>query len=250
MVQNLAKSPLVVSIGGVGAIALTLIGLAYLGQPPAAPDPELTLHNFSASPWQQGTDLGWQAAVAAQSAQTQTDWGQVTDLWDQAIVALESVAAADPNYAQAQAKAQDYRRNRAVAADRQAKAQPAAPSPETGNLQRALAAADPGFTFAPAGATGGPSVGKSTDGLATVELAANQATLVLPRPSQGDSLTMAQAVYAHQFLSIAAPATPQPWLIESLRAVQSADNSAQPSAGPVTLSAGPESVSITVATPP
>ncbi len=251
MLLNLAKSPLVRSIGGVGAIAATLIGLSYLPMASnPAPAPELTLNNFSVSPWQQGTDLGWQAAVAAQTAQTPDDWQWVGDLWDQAIVVLESVPATDANYAQAQAKAEQYRGNRAIAGDRLAKASPAVSLPTAvGDLQTALAAAETAFTFAPGSADS--TVGRSADGLATVELTSNRATLVLLRSPQGKTLTMAQVVYADQFLALAAPdANSQAWLIESLRDVQRNQPPTIPSEAPVTLSAGAESLTITVMTKP
>ncbi|HZG40304.1 MAG TPA: hypothetical protein VEZ50_16625 [Nodosilinea sp.] len=48
MVLNLAKSPLTWSIGGVGAIAIALIGLSYLSQN-RAPAPEITLNNLTSS---------------------------------------------------------------------------------------------------------------------------------------------------------------------------------------------------------
>lgn len=246
MVLQLVKSPLVRSIGGVGAIAAVLIGLSYL---PIASDPapELALNNSSISPWQQGTDLGWQAAVEAQTAKTQADWQRVSDLWGQAIAALETVPATDANYAQAQAKAEQYRGNQAIAGDRLAKANPSVPN-ATSDLQTALAAAEPAFTFAP-----GPNgiVGRSADGLATVELGGDRATLVLPRSEQGSPLTMAQVVYANQFLTLAAPETAaQPWLLEGLRDVQRNQPPTLPADAPVILSAAPESLTITVVTEP
>ncbi|MGB3135916.1 MAG: hypothetical protein WBG38_10185 [Nodosilinea sp.] len=245
MVHNLAKSPLAWSIGGVGAIALVMIGVAYLGQSiPSASTPELELAP-STSPWQQGTELGWQAAVAAQDAQFQTDWQRVSDLWGQAIAALESVPANDPNYAQAQTKAAEYRDNQAIAKNRLAAA--GADSTSTRDLQTALATAEPAFTFAPGPAA--TTVGRSADGLATVELSGSQATLVLPR--LGDELTMAQVVYARQFVALTAPdATGQPWLLEGLRAAQSDRPPLMPADAPVTLSAGSDTLSIAVTTAP
>ncbi|MBD2234266.1 hypothetical protein [Phormidium tenue] len=249
MVINLAKSPLVRSIGGVGAIAAVLIGASYLATA-SDPAPEQTINQLSISPWQQGTDLGWQAAVAAQTAQTQADWQRVSDLWGQAIAALETVPATDANFAQAQAKAEQYRGNRAIASDRLAKASPAPSVPTAASdLQTALATAEPAFTFAP-----GPNartVGRSADGLATVELGGDRATLVLPRSPQDKTLTMAQVVYANQFLALAAPETAtQPWLLESLRDVQRNQPPTIPAEAPVTLSTGAESLSITVVTEP
>ncbi|WP_035986993.1 hypothetical protein [Leptolyngbya sp. KIOST-1] len=246
MVLNLAKSPLAISIGGVGAIAALVIGLSYL--PSASdpgPEPELTLNNLTVSPWQQGIDLGWQAAVAAQSAQIEADWQRVSDLWGQAIAALESVPADAPNYAQAQAKAEEYRRNRAIAGDRLAAARAA--SPAVSDLQMALAAAQPGFSFAP-----GPNastVGRSADGLASVELTSDRATLVLPRPQASAPLTMAQMVYAHQFVALTAPDVDQPWLLDSLRAAQS-DRPLPPSPAAIALSTRPEALAITVGLDP
>ncbi|MBW4485219.1 MAG: hypothetical protein KME14_22000 [Tildeniella torsiva UHER 1998/13D] len=250
MVLNLAKSPLARSIGGVGAIAAVLIGASYLATASDPdPEPDQTINQLSISPWQQGTDLGWQAAVEAQTAQTQADWQRVSDLWGQAIAALETVPATDANYAQAQAKAEQYRGNRAIAGDRLAKVGPAASAPIVSDLQTALAAAEPAFTFAP-----GPNartVGRSADGLATVELGGDRATLVLPRSPQDKTLTMAQVVYANQFLALAAPeAAAQPWLLESLRNVQRNQPPTIPAEAPVTLSAGAESLSITVVTEP
>lgn len=251
MVLNLAKSPLARSIGGVGAIAAILIGASYLATASDPdPDPEQTLNQPSISPWQQGTDLGWQAAVEAQTAQTQADWQRVSDLWGQAIAALESLPETDANYAQAQAKAGEYRGNRAIAGDRLAKASPAASAPTAASdLQTALAAAEPAFTFAP-----GPNartVGRSADGLATVELGGDRATLILSRSPQDKTLTMAQVVYANQFLALAAPdANSQPWLLESLRNVQRSQPPTIPAEAPVTLSAGAESLTITVVTEP
>ncbi len=250
MVLNLPKSPLVISIGGVGVIAATLIALAYLGEAPAPgpADPDLLLNNLSLSPWQQGKDLGWQAAVAAQTAQSQSDWQQVTGLWDQAIAALQSVPAGDADYDQAQAKVEEYRGNRAIAANRHTAAAPASTTglaTATTDLQNALAASELAFTFTPG--TADRAVGKSADGLATVELAGDRATLVLPRTAQDTSLTMAQVVYAQQFLALADPhASAQPWLLESLRTVQSSQPQPIPAAAPVTLSVGPETLSITV----
>ena len=255
MVLKLAKSPLVISIGGVGAIAIALIGFAYLREAPAlAPaDPDILLNNLSVSPWQRGKDLGWQAAVAAQTAQSQGDWQQVVDLWGQAIAVLESVPAGDADYDQAQAKAEEYRGNRAIAANRQATASPsaaaepaAAAAPATADIQAALAASDLAFRFTP-GSAANSAVGKSADGLATVELVGDRATLVLPRTAQDTSLTMAQVVYARQFLALAAPgASAQPWLLESLRTAQSNQPQPVPTDAPVTLSVGPGSLSITV----
>lgn len=248
MVLNLAKSSLVKSIGGVGAIAAVLIGMSYLPMA-SGPAPELTLNHPSVSPWQQGTDLGWQAAVSAQTAQTQADWQRVSDLWGQAVAALETVPATDANYAQAQAKAEEYRGNQAIAGDRRAKASPPTAATVASDLQKALTDAEPAFTFAP-----GPdarTLGRSADGLATVELTGDRATLVLPRSPQGKTLTMAQVVYASQFVALAAPeANGQPWLLESLRNVQHNQPPTIPSEAPVTLSAGAESLTITVTTEP
>ncbi|MBE9156889.1 hypothetical protein IQ265_08610 [Nodosilinea sp. LEGE 06152] len=251
MVQHLAKSPLAWSIGGVGAIAAAAIGLSYLGQSNGQSnpsEPELTLNNFAVSPWQQGTDLGWQAAVAAQTAQTQADWQRVSDLWGQAIAALESVPTDDANYAQAQAKVEEYRGNGAIARDRQAKASPAPNSPAASDLQKALVNAQLAFTFTPG--TANRTLGRSVDGLATVELASDRATLVLPR-SDGASLTMAQVVYANQFVALAAPgAAAQPWLLDALRAAQRNQSPPIPAGAPVAISAEPETLSITVVTAP
>jgi hypothetical protein len=249
MMQNLARSPLTWSIGGVGAIAIALGGLSYLGQgEPATPASEITFNHLAASPWQHSQDLGWQAAVAAQSAQTQTDWQRVADLWGEAIAALENVPAGDDRYAQAQAKIQEYRSNRAIATTHQVKAG-SGPASAAVNLPKALANAQPAFTFTP-----GPAphtlLGQSADSLARIELTDHRATLILPR-SQPGALTMAQVVYARQFLAIAAPqSATQPWLLESLRDLQRNQTPSIPADALITLDAGSKSLAITVVTGP
>jgi hypothetical protein len=261
MVQNLVKSPLTWSIGGVGAIAIVIILASYLGQTPDPdpdPDPGLapgsTLDGLSSSLWQQGTALGWQAAVAAQTAQTQAEWQQVVALWGQAIVPLGRVPGGDPNYAQAQAKVAEYQANQAIAEVRRARARAEAVSPVAPALQKALSAAPIPFAFAPsptAKAATTTVTGRSADGLATVELADNRATLVVPRSDQNGALTMTQVVYASQFLAIAAPAVPsQPWLLESLRNVQRDRPPTIPVGTPVTVSVGPETLVITTVSQP
>ncbi|MGB3202384.1 MAG: hypothetical protein WBA99_15875 [Nodosilinea sp.] len=250
MVHQLAKSSLTWSIGGVGAIAAVLIGWSYLSTASGpAPAPELPFNERTTSPWQLGTDLGWQAAVAAQTAQTQAEWHQVSDLWSQAIAALERVPAEDPNYAQAQAKAEAYRSNRAIARNRQAQTSGAAQAATVSTLQNALASGKPAFTF-----VSGPAntmLGRSADGLATVELAGDRATLVLPRREPGTPLTMTQVVYANQFVALAAPeATAQPWLSKGLRAAQANQPQSVTVGDPVTVSAKPEAIAIIVVTDP
>ncbi len=267
MVQNLAKSPLTWSIGGVGAIAIAVIMAAYLGQPPD-PDPDLaaasdaasgttpnsTPDGLSSSLWQQGTALGWQAAVAAQTAQTQAEWQQVVVLWGQAIVPLGRVPKDSSQYAQAQAKVAEYQANQAIAETRRARARAEAVIPVNPSLQTALSAAPIPFTFAPGSAAMAASAtvtGRSADGLAAVELAGNRATLVVPRSDQNGALTMTQVVYASQFLAIAAPAAPsQPWLLESLRNVQRDRPPTIPVGTPVTVSVGPETLVITTVSQP
>jgi len=122
-------------------------------------------------------------------------------------------------------------------------------SPASGivKLRRALATADPAFTFAP-GPAANTLVGQSADGLARVELVGNRATLVLPTSGQGE-LTMAQVVYTRQFLAIAAPdISTQPWLFEALRAAQR--NQPLPAKAPITLSAEAGALSVTVTAQP
>ncbi len=250
IVENLIKSPLAWSIGGVGAIAIALIGVDYLRQP-TEPSPSAALNGVeTSSPWQQGKALGWQAAVAAQTAQTQADWQGVADLWAQAITLLESIPEGEADYLQAQAKTEEYRANQAIATQRQANAPQGSregSAPAIADLSRALAAADTAFTFTP-GPAPNTLVGQSADGLATVELTSRRATLVLPRSPEGE-LTMAQAVYVQQFLAIAAPnSAAQPWLVEGLRQVQGDRPPTLPPNVAVSLSASSTSVSVTVDT--
>ncbi len=252
IVESLIKSPLAWSIGGVGVIAIALIGVDYLRQPTEpSPSAAITLNTVETSlPWQQGKALGWQAAVAAQTAHTQADWQGVADLWAQAIALLESISEGEADSLQAQAKVEEYRANQAIAAQRQANAPSGSREgrpPAIADLSRALAAADTAFTFAP-GPAPNTLVGQSADGLATVELTSRRATLVLPRSPQGE-LTMAQVVYVQQFLAVVDPETAvQPWLVEGLRQVQGDRPPTPPPHATVSLSASPTAVSVTVDT--
>lgn len=64
------------------------------------------------------------AFVLGQSAQSPADWQLAVGRWQQAVDLMRQVPSDDPNYAQAQAKVQEYQQNLA-AAQRRADGQPA-----------------------------------------------------------------------------------------------------------------------------
>jgi predicted aspartyl protease len=66
--------------------------------------------------------------VLGQSAQSQEDWQLAVGRWQQAVDLMKQVPAASPNYAQAQAKVQEYQRNLAAAQQR-AEGKPANSAP-------------------------------------------------------------------------------------------------------------------------
>ncbi|MGF1571127.1 MAG: hypothetical protein ACFCVD_24130 [Nodosilinea sp.] len=244
MVHDSFKSPLALSIGGVGLVALGIIAAAYLSHRPPAEisdqDNSTALaatatHGSmptSTDPWERAKDFGWQAAVAAQTAETQPDWQRVGDLWLQAVAELERIPAGAPNQAQAQAKIKEYLSNFDRAEARKAAAPPGAATPvkiSQSTLQSAFAESQLKFDFAADQDRGDePTViGHSTDGVATLELVGpdedlNRVTLRLPAEGSKSALSMAQMVYASRFLAVTIPEeTPKNrWLATSLKGIQ------------------------------
>ncbi|NMF85113.1 hypothetical protein [Nodosilinea sp. P-1105] len=215
--HHLKTSPLLWSIGGVGLVALGLVAIAHLPQPQLGSEVSSGIDVTgpgATDPWQQAMDLGWQAAVAAQTAHTAEDWQQVGDLWLAAVVSLKAMPPEAENYPKAQEKMQEYLANFEAAEARKAEA-PAAPTAvPLGReaVQRLFADGPMEFTFASA-RTQGPHqvvVGKSLDGLASLELVGpadtlTRATLALPQALTEQGVSMAGVVYAHHFLTVIMP---------------------------------------------
>lgn len=55
------------------------------------------------------------AVAIGQSAQSKTDWQLAASRWQQAVALMQQVPSSSPNYAQAQAKAQEYQQHLAAA---------------------------------------------------------------------------------------------------------------------------------------
>jgi hypothetical protein len=220
MVHGAVKSPLALSIGSVGLIVVGIIGLSYLRQSPGLdgltnpPQASADLQTAelikptATDPWGRAMEYGWAAAVAAQSAQTQADWKRVGDLWLQAVAELEQIPPNSPQAAQAQAKLQEYLKNFDKAEERRATAPAENPTGSLklsqGTMQSILENTPLAYTFG--GSQG--RVGKSADGMAMVEFsgpADNLSQVRLAVKGQDAPPSMAQMVYANQFLAVVAP---------------------------------------------
>lgn len=242
MVYGNVKSSLAWSITGVGAITLGAVLASYwfYGRPTeptgtASTQPQLTAPSSraNADAWTRGLDLGWQAAVAAQTADSETAWRQVGDLWIQAIAALKQVPQTSPHFPQVQAKIQEYLANFEVA--EQEKSRVRSPQAAIGlnlsrqTLQQAFEAPSYGFKFQPADVVDGQPrlVGRSADGTTTVALIGpvqnlDQAILQLPLSPPTAHLRMQDLIYANRFLATAVPNWDDRthWLATSLQQLQ------------------------------
>lgn len=77
--------------------------------------------------YQQALDAGHSAATISQSAESPDDWQLVISRWQEAIALLESLSSTSPNYAIAQSKIAEYRRNLTLA--QQQATRPSTPEP-------------------------------------------------------------------------------------------------------------------------
>lgn len=77
--------------------------------------------------FKEATNRATSAVVLGQSAQSPQDWQLAVGRWQQAVELMRQVPASAPNYAQAQAKVQEYQQNLA-AAQRRANGQTTAPA--------------------------------------------------------------------------------------------------------------------------
>ncbi|MEO0985505.1 MAG: hypothetical protein AAFY20_08155 [Cyanobacteria bacterium J06639_14] len=65
--------------------------------------------------WQNALNAGWVAAVSAQTARTEAEWKTVVAQWSAAIAELKQVPENSNEYAQVQAKVEEYEANRGAA---------------------------------------------------------------------------------------------------------------------------------------
>ena len=244
MIHPSMKSPLALSIGGVGLLAGSIVALSYWNQhrqslaveAPAVPAASLSLTEpdrfipSATDPWERGLEFGWEAAVAAQTASSEADWRRVGDLWLQAIAELEEITPDSPRRQEAQSKIQNYLANFDYAEGEKAKARAAAPAANgklsLPKLKADLEAGPMKVKFASGSAAKGSTatVGQVADGRARIELVGNeenlsQVNLILPGKAGASSLTMANLVYINQLLRVTTPqgTVQSTWAADSLQ---------------------------------
>ena len=242
MVHETMRSPLVWSIGGVGLIAGGVVALSYWNhyqprisaQQGAMPVESVTPSNpaepTATDPLERAKAFGWEAAVAAQTAETEADWRRVGDLWLQAIAELGQVSQNSPQQAEAQAKIQEYLANFDYAEAEKAKTKPETSSISRGaafeGVQTALAAGPMKVQFSndPEASKGAAITGTSADGRASVDISladktVSQMELRLSKTSGSKAVSMGDVVYTHQFLGTVLPevAGQGSWITRSLK---------------------------------
>lgn len=72
-------------------------------------------------PWVTGIEYATKAAELTQTANSRSEWDTVTRSWDVATSSMAQVPSTHPNYAIAQQKVEEYRRNQRYARDQVAK---------------------------------------------------------------------------------------------------------------------------------
>ncbi|MBE9187498.1 hypothetical protein IQ270_23320, partial [Microcoleus sp. LEGE 07076] len=73
--------------------------------------------------WREAVNKAQQAAILAQTAQSQNEWIAVASEWQKAVGLMKSVPSTSPNYSKAQQKAAEYQAN-LIVANRRAAAAP------------------------------------------------------------------------------------------------------------------------------
>jgi len=244
MAHEIMKSSLGWSIGGVGLLVGSVVGLSYWSYHPPDPTSQSVesplspgssssrLVSTAADPWERAMDYGWQAAVMTQTATTVTHWRQIEDLWLKAIAELEQVPQSAPQQPQVQAKIQEYLANFNYATAEKMKAR-STTSVSTGLLsssrfQAILADGPMKAQFSPPSktATSGQAVvtGTAVDEQTRIELISQadqltQVTLALTHRGDLSSLTMTNLVYTHHVIASAVPdeVVPKRWLADGLK---------------------------------
>jgi predicted aspartyl protease len=79
--------------------------------------------------YKQALDAAYSAATISQSAQSADDWQLVISRWQEAIALLEAVSSSSPNYAIAQSKIAEYKRNLNIAQQQATRPRPPDPEP-------------------------------------------------------------------------------------------------------------------------
>gem|GEM_PF-768258 len=238
MFTDIKKSPILLSIGGVGLMASGVVAFAYWnqqqqgGSPAAALSAEVTQFTPKAKdPWGRAIEFGWEAAVVTQTATTEVEWQWVSELWVQAIAELKQVPGDSPQWAEAQAKSQEYAANLSYA--QTARAQASVRELErvsqlsATRLKTILADGPMQVRFSTTTVHGEPiAFGTAVDGDTQVELIGAdedllQVNLVLPKPQNASLLTTTNVAYASHLLSATVPIQqPQQWLTSSLKQLE------------------------------
>jgi hypothetical protein len=234
---DIKKSPILLSIGGVGLIAIGVIALAYWQQQngmPLSAAQSADANRFTPKAkdsWGRAIEFGWQAAVVTQTATTEADWQWVSELWTQAVDELEQIPGDSPQWVEAQAKLQEYKANlsysqlaRSQASVRelemvsQLSATRLKPILEDGPMQ---------VRFSTITVHGEPiAFGTASDGKTQVELIGSdedlmQVNLVLPKSQNASLLTTTNVAYASHLLSATVPIQePQQWLTNSFKQLE------------------------------
>ena len=109
------------SVGGlilIGGLVLFIgfsMGLDTLSKRVHLAKTEQTQETGPVDFYQEALNYGMQAAIAAQTAETEQEWATVSGLWSQAIGHLQSVPEYNPKYATVQQKISEYQTNREYA---------------------------------------------------------------------------------------------------------------------------------------
>ncbi len=167
----------------------------------AAPKAEATA---AAEPWQSALNSGMSAALLAKHAVSYQDWELVATRWERAIASLEAIPPSAPNYADAQAKTNEYRQNQQVAQQRQqirisaAPASPGASQPAASNSPTPSNSPAPGNSPAAPAPQGGSVSAPAASGSGAVSSRSPAAPDRSPRPTvAAAALNFCQSVQAN-----------------------------------------------------
>lgn len=83
----------------------------------AEPDAREQQAQNTDDPWVNGIEYATKAAELTQTANSRSEWDTVTRSWDVATSSMAQVPTTHPNYAIAQQKVEEYRRNQRYARD-------------------------------------------------------------------------------------------------------------------------------------
>jgi hypothetical protein len=138
--------------------------------------------------YQNGLEAGMVAAESAQTAQTPDQWKEVQSNWSTAIGKLKVVPTDSPDYQNAQAKIQEYERNRDYARQ-QASEEDSTPVPPTTNVppvETSLQRFEKAVREADAEGTLIASIRESAQSKDMLEIVVTQNWYSLPQGTQAD----------------------------------------------------------------